>query len=70
MRSGLFVTNGDSVAIPHPLVRSAVSQAATVDDGDLHGARADVLDTWRMPTVPHGAGQQRAKSSTRSSAPC
>jgi len=63
VRSGLLVTSGDSVAVRHPLVRSAVYQAATVDERrDVHGALADVLDgledadraTWHRAAAAEG----------------
>ena len=45
-RSGLLVINGDTVTVRHPLVRSAVYQAATADQRrEVHRALADALDS-------------------------
>jgi DNA-binding CsgD family transcriptional regulator len=45
-RSGLLVISGDTVSVRHPLVRSAVYQAATADERrEVHGALADALDS-------------------------
>ncbi|MDX6300643.1 MAG: hypothetical protein QOF53_1857 [Nocardioidaceae bacterium] len=42
-RSGLLVISGDSVTVRHPLVRSAVYQAAGLERRDVHLALADAL---------------------------
>jgi DNA-binding CsgD family transcriptional regulator len=45
-RSGLLVISGDTVSVRHPLVRSAVYQAATANQRrEVHRALADALDS-------------------------
>lgn len=47
-RSGLLVVTGDTVSVRHPLVRSAIYQAATrAERGDVHRALAAALDSLR-----------------------
>ena len=62
-RSGLLVISGDTVMVRHPLVRSAVYQAATVNDRrEAHRALADALDgledsdraTWHRAAAAEG----------------
>jgi DNA-binding CsgD family transcriptional regulator len=49
-RSGLLVVTGGSVAVRHPLVRSAVNQAATsLERRGAHRALADALDAAADP---------------------
>ncbi len=45
-RSGLLAIRGDTVTVRHPLVRSAVYQAATANERrEVHGALAEVLNS-------------------------
>ncbi|MEP7092259.1 MAG: AAA family ATPase, partial [Nocardioidaceae bacterium] len=62
-RSGLLVVSGDTVTVRHPLVRSAVYQAATSRQRrQVHRALADALDsledsdraTWHRATAADG----------------
>ena len=62
-RSGLIVISGDTVTIRHPLVRSAVYQAATANERrEVHRALADALDsledsdraTWHRAAAADG----------------
>ncbi len=62
-RSGLLAISGDTVRVRHPLVRSAVYQAATVNDRRrAHRALADALDsledsdraTWHRAAATDG----------------
>jgi DNA-binding CsgD family transcriptional regulator len=62
-RSGLLVISGDAVTVRHPLVRSAVYQAATANERrEAHRALADALDsledsdraTWHRAAAADG----------------
>ena len=62
-RSGLLVISGDTVTVRHPLVRSAVYQAATANERrEVHRALADALDsledsdraTWHRAAAADG----------------
>ena len=62
-RSGLLVISGDTVTVRHPLVRSAVYQAATANQRrEVHRALADALDsledsdraTWHRAAAADG----------------
>ncbi|HEX5562339.1 MAG TPA: AAA family ATPase [Nocardioidaceae bacterium] len=62
-RSGLLLVDGDTVAVRHPMVRSAVYQAATsLERRHVHQALADVLDaagdhdraTWHRAAAATG----------------
>jgi DNA-binding CsgD family transcriptional regulator len=62
-RSGLLVISGDAVTVRHPLVRSAVYQAATANERrEVHRALADALDsledadraTWHRAAAADG----------------
>ena len=62
-RSGLLVVSGDAVTVRHPLVRSAVYQAATaLERREAHRALADALHdledsdraTWHRAAASHG----------------
>ncbi|MGV8964932.1 MAG: AAA family ATPase [Cellulomonas sp.] len=62
-RSGLLVISGDTVTVRHPLVRSAVYQAATANERrTVHRALADALDsledsdraTWHRAAAADG----------------
>ncbi len=68
-RSGLLSVSGDSVTVRHPLVRSAVYQAATVlERRDVHRALADALGsledsdraTWHRAAVVDGPDEELA----------
>ncbi len=62
-RSGLLVISGDTVTVRHPLVRSAVYQAATANERrEVHRGLADALDsledsdraTWHRAAAADG----------------
>ena len=62
-RSGLLAISGDTVTVRHPLVRSAVYQAATANERrEVHRALADALDsledsdraTWHRAAAADG----------------
>ena len=62
-RSGLLAISGDTVTVRHPLVRSAVYQAATaIERREVHRALADALDsledsdraTWHRAAAADG----------------
>ena len=68
-RSGLLVVSGDSVTVRHPLVRSAVYQAATDPERrQVHRALAEALDsledsdraTWHRAAAADGPDQDLA----------
>jgi DNA-binding CsgD family transcriptional regulator len=70
-RSGLLVISGDTVTVRHPLVRSAVYQAATANQRrDVHEALADALEsledadraTWHRAAAADGPDQRLADS--------
>src|SRR6185503_7474530 len=68
-RSGLLVASGDTVTVRHPLVRSAVYQAATgLERRQVHRSLADALDgqedsdraTWHRAAAADGPDQELA----------
>jgi DNA-binding CsgD family transcriptional regulator/tetratricopeptide (TPR) repeat protein len=70
-RSGLLVVRGDTVTVRHPLVRSAVYQAATANERrEAHQALADALDslddadraTWHRAAAADGPDEKLADS--------
>jgi DNA-binding CsgD family transcriptional regulator len=70
-RSGLLVVRGDTVTVRHPLVRSAVYQAATANQRrQVHEALAGALDsledpdraTWHRASAADGPDEKLADS--------
>ena len=66
-RSGLLAISGDTVTVRHPLVRSAVYQAATANERrEVHHALADALDaledsdraTWHRAVAADGPDEK------------
>ena len=66
-RSGLLAISGDTVTVRHPLVRSAVYQAATANERrEVHRALADALDaledsdraTWHRAVAADGPDEK------------